>query len=393
MELTIIVLFIAFFVSYAISRSIFHPSFIVSGLWLILLLLYAVCNHPLWALSDKFFKAILLWVIPFSILSLSIGQIKFRLNNSLGENAYVNIGLYKRLYPLVIAYSVIFILSIIYYAGGVSFLSIRQFMVNEHFPMILKLLFYLNTFVIIYAIYGLLHIEYFSKKKVVLLFVLLILMSIIKSNKTSFLSLFVAILYVLYQKGKLKLSYILWLVIALVGLLVLVTINRSDYDFAASNALSNFMYIYLLSPLTAFDIFLNGEVVLNQGTYGSGTFTFVYKIINALGGDLELAERGQWVNVPLPTNVFTVMIGYYLNNGYFGIFSGSIVLGTIWGVLYRLQKKGYMIYIIFYASMISSLFFQSFGDYFFYSFSMTLQYYIFSILVSRGVRFGRLCRK
>ena len=88
----------------------------------------------------------------------------------------------------------------------------------------------------------------------------------------------------------------------------------------------------------------------------------------------------------MPTNVFTVMRGFYLDGGYWGIFFMACVLGSIWGILYQLQHKGHKVYIVFYATMISSLFFQSFGDYFFYAFSMTIQYYLFSVILTRGIK-------
>ena len=130
---------------------------------------------------------------------------------------------------------------------------------------------------------------------------------------------------------------------------------------------------------------VSSEYVLDGGTPGSGTLTFFYKVLNVFGADLKISELGGWVYVPLQTNVFTTMRGFYLDGGYMGIAIMGTILGTIWGFLYALQAIGHKVYVLFYALMISSLFFQSFGDYFFYTFSVTLQYYISSIIMSRGV--------
>ena len=141
--------------------------------------------------------------------------------------------------------------------------------------------------------------------------------------------------------------------------------------------------------MTAFDLLLNGDIVLDPGVWGSGTLAFLYKLINFFGGTLEISQLGTWVNVPLPTNVFTTMRGFYLDGGFLGIFIMSCVLGIIWGGLYAFQLARNKIFLLFYAMMLGSLFFQSFGDYFFYSFSMTLQYYVFSVIMARGLIFKK----
>lgn len=51
--------------------------------------------------------------------------------------------------------------------------------------------------------------------------------------------------------------------------------------------------------------------------------------------------------------------------GCWGVTLISAFLGSIWGVLYKFQEKNYGIFVMFYASMVFSLFIQFFGDYFF----------------------------
>ena len=352
---------------------------------MVLLNLYIYCNHPLWNLSEYFCKAILFWVLPFAFTSCLFSIKVLKLPRS-SIDIPVNVRMYNKLYPYVFLYVCLFVFLLVYYAGGFSFTNIRLFMVGNKFPTILSVLFYLNTFMTVYAFYGLLNIDALDKKKVLGVIALLLLISVFKSNKTSFLVIFIGILYILKRKKRLKLTSLIYAIAILIILLSLVTYNRGDYDFDSDAGFENFMYIYLLSPLTAFDLLLNNEISLNAGAMGSGTFAFLYKIINAFGTNLEIADLGEWVYVPLPTNVFTIMRGFYLDGGYWGIFFMACVLGSIWGILYQLQHKGHKVYIVFYATMISSLFFQSFGDYFFYAFSMTIQYYLFSVILTRGIK-------
>lgn len=374
---------------YWLTKDIFHPSVIVSGLWAALLNLYAYTEHPLWDLSNKFCFAVSLWVFPFTFFAYICSRRTLKFSHSSYVTSNVNVRMFENLYPFVIFCNILFLLLIVYYAGGLSFPLIRNFLVMQQFPTLLNILFYLNAFLTVYVFYALLNIDSLNKRKVLILLFLLLVSSIFKSNKTSLLMLCVSILYILKIKNKLKFIHILYAVIILAGLLTLVTLNRADYDFVSERGFINYIYIYLLSPLTAFDALLNNEVVLESGAWGSGTFVFLYKILNAFSAQLDLAELGTWIYVPLPTNVFTTMRGFYLDGGYMGIFIVACLLGMIWGVLYTFQASRHKIYTLFYALMIGSLFFQSFGDYFFYSFSTTFQYYIFSILISRGIVFHR----
>lgn len=168
--------------------------------------------------------------------------------------------------------------------------------------------------------------------------------------------------------------------------LVMLTLNRADYDFESDSGLINFLYIYLLSPLTAFDALINNEVFLEPGAPWSNTLSFFYKIFNVFGANLEMGELGSYIYVPLPTNVFTTMRGFYLDGGMFGIFIMSIILGLYLGNIYSYQKRNHVVYILFYAAIYTGLFFQHFGDYFFYSLSMIIQYYIFSHIIVRGFK-------
>ena len=374
-------------VYYLLIRDVFHPSVIVCSFWSLLLLLYLFTNHPLWDLSDKFGIAISFWVFPFSFFAFVCGRKPLILEHS--RNLYVNVRLFNNLFPYIIFLDLLFSLLIIYYAGGLSFVAIRRLLLVQDLPPALNVLFYANTFITTYVFYGLLNFEFLDKRKVLLALVLLLIVSIFKSNKTSVLSIFIGLLYVLKIRHNLKIRYLLLVVIIIVGLLVLISLNRGDFDFESDGQIQNYLYIYLLSPLTAFDLLLNGDIVLDPGVWGSGTLAFLYKLINFFGGTLEISQLGTWVNVPLPTNVFTTMRGFYLDGGFLGIFIMSCVLGIIWGGLYAFQLARNKIFLLFYAMMLGSLFFQSFGDYFFYSFSMTLQYYVFSVIMARGLIFKK----
>ncbi|OKZ04444.1 MAG: hypothetical protein BHV78_00775 [Bacteroides sp. CAG:1060_57_27] len=269
-------------------------------------------------------------------------------------------------------------------AGNFSFSQIRQVYISGSLPAILELLLYACNFAYVLNVYALLHIKTLDKKKVALLTFTVLVVFIFKSNKTSFLLYFITLLYVFHKNKILNFYRLILFTLVFVGLIIIVTVNRLDFDFSTSEAIWNFIYIYLISPLTAFDTLINGDVTLDSGSPGSGFFAFLYKVINTFGGSLQISQLGKYIDVPLPTNVFTIMRGPYLDAGIAGIILMSVIQGIFYGLCYAEQKINKKFYPLFYALMVSTLFMQSFGDYLLYSFSTTLQYLIFSVLIARG---------
>lgn len=368
--------------SYLFSRSIFQPAVIVNGLWGVIILLYQCLDHPLWNLSNAFYAAILCWCVPFTIISLFFGHFPVK---KISKKRIGNISFYRKSMPYVIALGFLSVCGFVLYSGGDT--SILRILLNDQeFPIYIKVILLFSTFIIIYFLWGLVNLEYVKKKQIVFLFLVVLIISIFKSNKTSFLSLFVSVAYIFYYKGSLNIKKIIVSVVVLISLLIVVSISRSDYDFGTSSQIEKYLFIYLLSPLPAFDLVLNNQLDLGEPAFGESVFIFFYRIFNIFGASIDFSILGDWVYVPLPTNVYTVMRIFYLEGGYYGITIGSIIMGVIWGILFRLQKTKNPIVAVFYAAMVPSLFFQTFGDYFFYTFSMTLQYLIFAIIIGRGIK-------
>lgn len=372
--------------SYLYNRSIFHPAVVANGIWGTIILLYNNLNHPLWCLSDAFYIAILCWLLPFTLLSNFIGNIPIKHKT---YKQFGNIRFYNKLMPFILVLGFLSICGFIMYSKG-SMQLIRLLLTDQEFPFYIKIILYLSTFLIVYFLWGIINIEHINKKSIVFLLVVLLIISIFKSNKTSFLSLFVSIAYIFYYKRNLSIKKIVISSAVLIVFLIIVSSSRADYDFESSSGLENYLYIYLFSPLTAFDLLLNQEINLGVPATGESILIFFYKIFNVFGANIDFSTLGVWVDVPLPTNVYTVMRIFFLEGGFVGILIGSVIMGIIWGVLFRMQKTRNPIIAVFYATMLPSLFFQSFGDYFFYSFSMTLQYLLFSIIIGRGIKLPAL---
>ena len=100
--------------------------------------------------------------------------------------------------------------------------------------------------------------------------------------------------------------------------------------------------------------------------------TFLNKLF---GFDFAVYSGGdRWVEVPVPTNVYTVMSDPFADFGYIGIFVFAVIEGLFWGFLYkRGVQQNKIQWKIFYAVYFYTLIFQFFADYIFTFFSVLLQ--------------------
>lgn len=378
-------LFLNAIISYLYTRDIMHPAVIVSSLWTFIVVLYLNINHVLFPISLELYKLIFYWTITFCFFSLVSSSIPIR---SFKTFTYKGLGNIDKIYPLIIIFNIIFFILLYIYSGGFfSLADLRTKLVEEesYFPISLKIFIYINQFSVVYFFCYIYKYIDSKKKRCLILAIIILLLSIIKSNKTAFITLFFGIIYLMKVKGQLTAKRFLIIFSVLLLFIALVMIFRGDTN-NSDFSIWNYILIYLLSPLPAMDMIINHEILITDGAWGSSTFRFVYRVLDNLDINCTLSflsdgDPSEWVFVPLQTNVYTVLKSFYIDFGVFGILVFATILGLIWGRLYRLQKKGYAVFVIIYSTLIYSLYVQFFSDYFFGFFSVTLQNIIFSFIV------------
>lgn len=380
----ILTIFFALILKY-LTRSFFHPSVIVGLVWGITLLLYLVVEHPLWRLSPEFLNVFTFWVIPFMVVSYTVSYHPNHIAYSTNNLSY-NSKLFNILFPYVVILSILLIVLLIHYSGGVGE-NLRTFMLEKNkYPLIVRILIAINTFTIIYSLYALLHYDKVGKKRVILLITLLILISFLKSAKGAIFRIFIGIVYILYRRQSINKSKLILSTIILVILLILVTVFRNDSTAQQDDAFIKYLYIYILSPITALDLLINQEVNPIIGTNGSASFPFLFTVLNIFGLDYTFTGNPGWVTVPVFTNAYTAIWGFYADFNWVGVFIFSIIMGWVWGIVYRLQQAGNQIALLFYSATCFSLIFQAFGDFFVEAFSMDIQMLIYCIILSNGIK-------
>lgn len=394
--ITILILFTFLVISGKMAKDLIHPAVITSALWSTLLLIYNTLDHGLYQLSDKFYCAILLWVIPFCIVTLFLGKVKMSLPVCIG---IPNKKVIDFLYPLMIASLIIAIYGLYlkgyYYNSDNIFNGIRAAGVASlngeeeefHYPFYISLASGLAS----YALVVLLALFSYKKKTLTFIFfvVLIIVFFLFRSNKTVMAQLMFAFLVIgLLTK---KISYkkvILFLAVGVILMLashLLRSKDSSEFDFI------RFIAIYLLAPLPGFDAMLNTHYDFINSFHGEYTFRFFVPYLQLFGinveGNPDPFNLYNWTNTPLPMNVYTAMFSYYIDFGFGGIFIFSVLTGAFWGVLYKYAKLQYPIFQNLYAILFYILAFQFFSDYLFQFLGANVATILFAIWIYSHVTF------
>ncbi|MCC8069839.1 MAG: oligosaccharide repeat unit polymerase, partial [Ruminococcus sp.] len=166
---------------------------------------------------------------------------------------------------------------------------------------------------------------------------------------------------------------------------------RHDLWLGISHGLlrmSRFFSIYILSPSVAFE-----TLTPESGEYwGANTFPFFYILLNHISDfnyDIVLKLK-EFVYVPLPTNVYTIMQPYYEDFGFVGVFIFGIINGSFIGFIYRRAIKGKPISKCLYVYLLQILILQFFQENLFVSLSVLIQILFWSYLLVGNLSFFKI---
>lgn len=380
---------------YFISRDILSPAFISPAIWGILLLLYGILDHGMYELSDRILYVLLVWNI-----MLSLGAITFsRINLWRGERGrhliYINSNIRKVLLILLFVCTP-YLLYIAYLqgiAGGGDFLfNLRMantgLVESEYNYGILEYIMPLSYILLIVEL--LLYKKGDSKVLIFLLVLINITFCIVTMAKSSIFFRFGGCLFVLMFKRKISIMKILIGIVILIVLMSSFQLLRTTSDKETDDVLSNMFYTYIFGGLPALDVILEEDVQsVNAGQYTAAFLTNVAVKTglcqpSELDWNHDIFDENNYVYIPTPTNVYTVVAPFYMDFSYIGIFCFSFITGTIAAIFYRLARKNLLVGIILYSYMVCVLVMQFFSEYIFANISYLIQLIFWSILLTKN---------
>lgn len=370
-------------IGFYLTRDVFAPWIIGSSLWVAILLLFEIVPNNYYPVNDHFIPSLLLWTTGFFVSSIW-SYTRTRDASPVEQRAVPNEQIVRLYYFLSFAIAPVIVGVTVYIAvtedpeNVFRYLRIMNTGMDENIEApdfgpamnIVSVAYVSMFFALVYSK---------SKALIASVLVLNFLLAFITMSKTSFLCILFATLYVLYIKKKVTVKHIAF---CLVGFalfsIVLNGLRASSSADGAESEGDNIFAMYLLSSTVAYDHFTEP---CSSHEPGARTFRLAYALQSALGADVEVADVIlPWVEVPGPTNTYTVMYPFYQDFGLGGVLVFSIVYGLFFGYLYRKASSGGKTATILYAVFVTFLVLAFIGEFIFTNLSQSIQYVIIALL-------------
>lgn len=373
-------------------RNLLHPFLVTAFMWFIIPLLYEYMAFKYYSISHLSFECywfITLYLIVF--LSVSNFIVKKRITNEgLDSFERPTMSNHIRFWAYLIFFCNMFLIFRFFTVCG-SFSIIKIIVAfriltttGDGIPPDMKLLLYVFTMTA-----PLLLAIYFFKIRIKLpikigIIIELLLVTVFYASKARVFKYFIMIFLLLFVKKKLNFKNTFFFIIIGGGALVGMVLIRDEQFISKSYSFMDYVYVYLLSPLPAFDLLVQGEVPYVTTPVGGRTLGFFYRLLHKFSFNIALPEYDKMfirVSAPsgtLPTNVYTAFGNSFMDWGFLGIVVYGILSAILFSIYYKNLKKP--VFLFLYLLTIYCLYFQFFGEFYFQFLSMGLQD-IFAVII------------
>ena len=381
--ITAIFILILASIGYLRTQSFIAPTVLSPLSWGMVLLLYALLDHGMNFLSNEVLGVILIWNLSLLSGSWVFSEVAIEYNIKEKSKRQFNTTI-RDMYYWISLLGTFPLLFIAYKQGstlgqGSFFFNLRLantgIVETEYSYGIWQ---YIFTFSFVSFL-----IELFtfqkgnSKKRIYILLIINLLLSLITMAKSSFFFLFLSVLFSIMFRTQIKTRVLILVFGILILLLSVLQLMRAGDE---TNVISSMFYTYIFGGVPALDQLVRSDMHSMQ--WGQMTMRFFRLFYTIFGGDPlnpngldfsnDVTERG-YLFVPFPTNVFTVIGPFWLDFGYKGVIVFSFIIGSISGYLYRLALKRRLWAVISYSFFACTLVLQFFGEYVFTNLSYTIQ--------------------
>lgn len=210
-----------------------------------------------------------------------------------------------------------------------------------------------------------------------------------RMEKSGILIMILGTMFMMYERQKIHIRSILLTFAGIIVLFFFFNLSKEDVDSEAESTFLDFFGMYVTSPMVAFDR-LYPDL---SGNFGENTFCILYPYFNMLGFNFEYMDRLQeFVWVPIPTNVYTIMQPFYNDFGIWGIAFFGLVYGVFFGWVYRHFRDGSPVFICIYTYLIEVIIIQFYNDNLLQNIVLFLEF-CFCVFILLQQRFRLVFRK
>lgn len=189
-----------------------------------------------------------------------------------------------------------------------------------------------------------------------------IVFAIANMEKLTFFLVFICVAYVLFERKFIKVRTIVIFASLLILLFYFFTISRTSEDSNAFDdySLLDFIGMYLMSSPVAFG---HLRPTISPDFFSESLWT-IYSYAGRFLGTAAVAHDnfGEFVYVPMATNVYTIMKPFYQDGGIVGVGFFALIYGVVSGTVYRYAKNGKPFSICLYTYIVFILVLQFFDE-------------------------------
>lgn len=198
-----------------------------------------------------------------------------------------------------------------------------------------------------------------SRKVIVFIVIINIIFELVLMEKSGILIMILGTLFVLYERGKIKIRTIGLTFAGIIVLFFFFNLSKEHSESTQETQFLDFFGMYVTSPMVAFERLT--ETI--SDTFGANTLNDFYPQLQRFGIKINSIERLQeFVNVPIPTNVYTIMQPFYNDFGKPGVAFFGFLYGSLFGYVYRRFRDGSDLYKCYYTFLVEVIIIQFYNE-------------------------------
>lgn len=194
---------------------------------------------------------------------------------------------------------------------------------------------------------------------VALIVVINLILEIAMMEKSGVLIMILGALFVLYERGKIRVRTIGLTLLGVIVLFFFFNMSKEDANSEESMPFMEFFGMYVTSPMVAFERL---RITLTD-VFAPNTLNDFYPQLLRFGIEVDTIERLQdFVLVPVVTNVYTIMQPFYNDFGSIGVAFFGFLYGSLFGYVYCKFREGSDIYKCFYTYLVEVIIIQFYNE-------------------------------
>ena len=186
-----------------------------------------------------------------------------------------------------------------------------------------------------------------------------LILEIAMMEKSGVLIMILGALFVLYERGKIRIRTIGLTLLGVIVLFFFFNMSKEDANSEESMPFMEFFGMYVTSPMVAFERLR----ITITNTFAPNTLNDFYPQLLRFGIKIDTIERLQdFVYVPVITNVYTIMQPFYNDFGSIGVAFFGFLYGSVFGYVYCKFREGSDIYKCFYTYLVEVIIIQFYNE-------------------------------